>query len=99
MPHSRAARMTRTAISPRLTQRKLCSTAANVGGVTGQDHGLHSAQPRRSQAVPDEWRPVPLLDPAITRDGRWSVWFVAETGSTNADLLACGDAPDRAVLV
>jgi BirA family biotin operon repressor/biotin-[acetyl-CoA-carboxylase] ligase len=55
--------------------------------------------PRQSQVVPDEWRPVPLLDPTITRDGRWSVWFVAETGSTNADLLACGDAPDRAVLV
>src|SRR5690606_24931020 len=38
MPSSRAARMTRTAISPRLAIRIFCSTAANVGGMPGSDH-------------------------------------------------------------
>ena len=33
--------------------------------------------------------------------GGWSVWWIAETGSTNADLLglSADDAPDRTVLV
>src|SRR5580765_5214395 len=88
MPNSRAARMTRTAISPRLAIRIFCSTAANVGGVDRQDHGH-----------PLAWRPLPLADPAVAARGGWSVWYVAETGSTNADLLAGADAPDRTVLV
>jgi BirA family biotin operon repressor/biotin-[acetyl-CoA-carboxylase] ligase len=45
------------------------------------------------------WRPLVLLDPAVAEAGRWSVWFVAETGSTNADLLARPESPDRTVLV
>jgi BirA family biotin operon repressor/biotin-[acetyl-CoA-carboxylase] ligase len=49
--------------------------------------------------VPDEWQPLTLLDRAVTEAGRWSVWYVGETGSTNADLLAFPDAPTRTVLV
>jgi BirA family biotin operon repressor/biotin-[acetyl-CoA-carboxylase] ligase len=40
-----------------------------------------------------------LLDPGVAEAGRWSVWYVAETGSTNADLLARPESPDRTVLV
>jgi BirA family biotin operon repressor/biotin-[acetyl-CoA-carboxylase] ligase len=54
-----------------------------------QDHG------RR----PSDWGPLALLDPAVAEAGRWSVWFVPETGSTNADLLARPESPDRTVLV
>src|SRR3954452_769157 len=88
MPSSRAARITRTAISPRLAIRIFWSTAANVGGVDGSDHGHRLA-----------WQPLRLADPSVAQVGGWSVWFVAETGSTNADLLAHADAPDRTVLV
>src|SRR3954470_21079179 len=88
MPSSRAARITRTAISPRLAIRIFWSTAANVGAVDGSDHGHRPA-----------WQPLRLADPSVAERGRWSVWFVAETGSTNADLLAIPDAPDRTVLV
>src|SRR5690349_2993984 len=80
--------MTRTAISPRLAIRIFLSTAANVGGVYGSDHGHGQG-----------WQPLALADPSVAERGRWSVWFVAETGSTNADLLARADAPDRTVLV
>jgi len=40
-----------------------------------------------------------LADPSVAARGGWSVWHVAETGSTNADLLARADSPDRTVLV
>ena len=70
-PSSRAARMTRTAISPRLAIRILRSTAANVGAVV-----------ERAAIPPRPWPPG------------WTVEHVAETGSTNADLLAAaGVAP------
>jgi BirA family biotin operon repressor/biotin-[acetyl-CoA-carboxylase] ligase len=59
--------------------------------VDAQDHG-HAA-------VPDGWQPLTLLDAAVAEAGRWRVWYVAETGSTNADLLAFAHAPDRTVLV
>ena len=58
----------------------------------GQDHG-------RRPAPPAAWEPLALLDPAVAATGRWSVWYVAETGSTNSDLLARTDQPDRTVLV
>jgi BirA family biotin operon repressor/biotin-[acetyl-CoA-carboxylase] ligase len=45
------------------------------------------------------WQPLALLDPAVAAAGRWAVWYVAETGSTNADLLARPESPDRTVLV
>src|SRR5689334_20618817 len=77
MPSSRAARMTRTATSPRLAIRIFFNTAANVGAV--DDHGPNA----RRAGVPG-----------------WTVEHVAETGSTNADLLATAAArPDRSVLV
>jgi BirA family biotin operon repressor/biotin-[acetyl-CoA-carboxylase] ligase len=71
-----------------LAIRIFCSTAANVEGVDGQDHGHRAA-----------WRPLPLIDPSVAESGRWTVYYVDETGSTNADLLAAPDAPDRTVLV
>src|SRR5690606_25135064 len=85
MPSSRAARMTRTAISPRLAIRIFCSTAANVGGVHPTDH----VPDRPGAGDPGDWPPG------------WLVTSVAETGSTNADLLAAAatGAPDRTVLV
>src|SRR3954470_21858717 len=88
MPSSRAARITRTAISPRLAIRIFWSTAANVGGVDGSDHG---------HRLP--WQPLRLADPSVAEVGGWSVWFVAETGSTNADLLAGADPSDCTLLV
>jgi BirA family biotin operon repressor/biotin-[acetyl-CoA-carboxylase] ligase len=50
--------------------------------------------------MPAAWQPLPLPDPTVAETGRWSVWYVAETGSTNADLLALipdpdGTLPDR----
>jgi BirA family transcriptional regulator, biotin operon repressor / biotin---[acetyl-CoA-carboxylase] ligase len=45
------------------------------------------------------WQLLPLTDPGVADTGRWSVWYVPETGSTNADLLGLADAPDRTVLV
>jgi BirA family biotin operon repressor/biotin-[acetyl-CoA-carboxylase] ligase len=56
--------------------------------VDGHDHGH-----------PPAWQPRPLADPTVAALGGWSVWYAAETGSTNADLLARADAPDRTVLV
>ena len=50
----------------------------------GQDHGH-----------PPAWQPRLLADRAVAALGGWSVWYAAETGSTNADLLARADAPDR----
>jgi len=77
--------MTRTAISPRLAIRIFFSTAANVGVVSSWD------RVRRSEGVDAH----PLAWP-----NGWSVRHVAETGSTNDDLLAAAaqGAPDRAVL-
>jgi BirA family transcriptional regulator, biotin operon repressor / biotin---[acetyl-CoA-carboxylase] ligase len=49
--------------------------------------------------MPPAWKPLGLSDPTVAETGRWSVWFVAETGSTNTDLLALSDCPDRTVLV
>ena len=68
MPSSRQARMTRTAISPRLAMR----TLENIGPYVG----------RRAAALP--------------RDALGRRDVVAETGSTNADLLAAAraGAPD-----
>ena len=40
-----------------------------------------------------------MTDPSLAEEGGWTVWYVHETGSTNADLLAATDAPDRTVLV
>ena len=81
--------MTRTAISPRLAIRIFCSTGANVGGVDGQDHRRArlpvvriGVQPPARLAAAGA-RPIPVV-----ADRTWSVWYVAETGSTNADLLA-----------
>ena len=90
--------MTRTAISPRLAIRIFCSTAANVGGVDGQDHGHRPASaPRRCRRRGSRCR---CSIPTVVETGRWSVWYVAETGSTNADLLALARRqPDRTVLV
>ena len=48
--------------------------------------------PEQDHGHPPAWRSLPLID-------GWSVWYVAETGSTNAELLARADAPDRTVLV
>jgi BirA family biotin operon repressor/biotin-[acetyl-CoA-carboxylase] ligase len=49
--------------------------------------------------APAEWRSLTLGDPDSIAAGGWTVWFVDETGSTNADLMALADAPDRTVLV
>ena len=78
------ARMTRTAISPRLAIRIFCSTFANVGGVSGAEH------------LPG----TPWLDVVDGGwPTGWSVRHIAETGSTNADLADVADtAPDRTVL-
>src|SRR5262245_48378301 len=88
MPNSRPARMTRTAIAPRLAIRNFCSTGANVGAVEGPDHFRRAG-----------WELLELTDPNVAAAGGWSVWHVARTGSTNADLLALDEAPDRTVLV
>jgi BirA family biotin operon repressor/biotin-[acetyl-CoA-carboxylase] ligase len=56
--------------------------------VDGQDHGHPAA-----------WQPLSLTDPAVALTGGWSIWYVPETGSTNADLLALTAACDRTVLV
>lgn len=84
MPSSRAARMTRTAISPRLAIRILESTSGNLRNVP-----TPNAIPPRPAGEPSEWPPG------------WHVQVVAETGSTNADLLAAalGGAADRTVLM
>ena len=85
MPSSRQARMTRTAISPRLAIRILVSTAANVRGVSTLD------------AI---WLRETTSTGGRTWPTGWAVTVVAETGSTNADLLAAatgrGTRPDRA---
>ncbi len=77
--------MTRTAISPRLAIRIFFSTAANVGVVSSRDHV------GRSEASDAH---------AVGWPAGWSIRHVAETGSTNDDLLAAAEegAPDRAVL-
>src|SRR5215210_2750268 len=87
MPSSRAARMTRTAISPRLAIRILLSTDDNV------------AQMSSSDATPPPWASGPG-DEARSWPAGWHVDVVDETGSTNDDLLAAADAgaPDRTVL-
>jgi BirA family biotin operon repressor/biotin-[acetyl-CoA-carboxylase] ligase len=54
---------------------------------------------RQDHGHPPAWQPLPLADPSVAARGGWSVWHVAETGSTNADLLARADSPDRTVLV
>src|SRR5690606_13740270 len=83
MPISRAPRMTRTAISPRLAIRIFCSTGANVGGVTSSEH----VRPASARPASGTW------------PSGWTVWHVAETASTNSDLLDAADLlPDRTVL-
>src|SRR5680860_1148352 len=84
MPSSRAARMTRTAISPRLAIRIFFSTSANVGAVDSSDH-VRGSEPNSTEIV--EW------------PSGWLVEHVAETGSTNADLIAAAaaGAPNRTV--
>ncbi len=52
---------------------------------------------RGDVAPPADWRR--LAAPDVDVAPGWSVWFVEETGSTNADLLALEAAPDRTVLV
>jgi len=49
--------------------------------------------------MPAEYQPRPLADPTVAETGDWSVWYVEQTGSTNVDLLALTEAPDRTVLV
>ena len=91
MPSSRAARMTRTAISPRLAIRIFCSTAVNVGGVT--DQGANAPQAGRHD-WPARW---PAEATTATVDG-WTIEYVEITGSTNTDLLAdAADRPNRSV--
>src|SRR6187431_1370071 len=91
MPSSRAARMTRTAISPRLAIKIFFSTAANVGAM-----GASRASPRASKPIDSDDR-GPNARPS---GAGWTVEHVAETGSTNADLLAtASERPDRSVLV
>src|SRR5687767_6828692 len=85
MPSSRAARMTRTAISPRLAIRIFFSTTGHTVRVEpSRATWLDALPPDRSREWPAGWR----------------VHVVDETGSTNADLLAAAaaGAPDRTVL-
>src|SRR5690349_5822405 len=79
-PSSRQARITRTAISPRLAIRIFCSTGSYVGAVSAP-----AATPSWGGGWPEPFR----------------VAHVAETGSTNADLVAAARAgePAGAVLV
>jgi BirA family biotin operon repressor/biotin-[acetyl-CoA-carboxylase] ligase len=65
--------------------------------VDSQDHRRQQAPPALRH--PEAWQPLALLDPTVAEVGRWSVWYVAETGSTNADLLSRPELPDRTVLV
>ena len=76
--------MTRTAISPRLAMRIFFSTSDNIGAMDG---------------VNANWLEN-AREKGPTDHGRWRVREVAETGSTNADLLAAIDSgiPDRTVL-
>ena len=67
--------MTRTAISPRLAMRIFLSTSDNVGAMDG---------------VNANWLENGAEN-GVERHGRWLVRAVAETGSTNADLLALVD--------
>jgi BirA family biotin operon repressor/biotin-[acetyl-CoA-carboxylase] ligase len=67
-----------------LAIRIFFSTGDNVGGVDPIDH---PRAPGGREAGTPRWP-----------DG-WHVRHVAETGSTNADLLADASAPDRSVLV
>ena len=80
MPSSRQARITRTAISPRLAIRIFCSTGSYVGAVSAS-----AATPSWGGGWPEPFR----------------VARVAETGSTNADLVAAARTgePAGAVLV
>ena len=76
--------MTRTAISPRLAMRIFFSTSDNLGAMDG---------------VNANWLENARENGPVEH-GRWRVWVVPETGSTNADLLAAIDSgvPDRTVL-
>ena len=76
--------MTRTAISPRLAMRIFFSTTDNIGAMDG---------------VNANWLEN-ARENGLQEHGRWRVSVVAETGSTNADLLAALDSgvPDRTVL-
>jgi BirA family biotin operon repressor/biotin-[acetyl-CoA-carboxylase] ligase len=69
--------------------------------VDRQDHRRVGPDDRATSfEPPEDWRSLALTDPAVAAAGGWTVWHVAETGSTNADLLrAAADAPDRTVLV
>ena len=78
--------MTRTAISPRLAIRIFCSTGANVGRM--ETLGPCSERGSENSAARAGVRR------RVARRAE-----VAETGSTNADLLAlCSTLPDRTVL-
>jgi BirA family biotin operon repressor/biotin-[acetyl-CoA-carboxylase] ligase len=65
--------------------------------VTARDHArVGEREGADAFTPPASWRRLELGD--VARAGGWSVWYVAETGSTNADLLDLPDAPDRTVL-
>src|SRR5688500_1219701 len=84
MPSSRAARMTRTAISPLLAIRILVSTGVIVAGMSSAD----ASRPAGEPGTPRVW------------PSGWAVEVVEETGSTNDDLLAAAlaGAPNHSVL-
>jgi BirA family biotin operon repressor/biotin-[acetyl-CoA-carboxylase] ligase len=68
--------------------------------VTAPDHGRAGAgEGGEAFAPPAAWQHLALSDDEVAPEGGWSVWYVAETGSTNADLLELHGAPDRTVLV
>lgn len=93
--------MTRTAISPRLAIKIFFSTDANVGGVDPEHvipedaaSGNSSIGASSDDEGGEGWA-------SVDWPVGWSVRHVAETGSTNVDLLAAleaGRAGDRTVL-
>jgi BirA family biotin operon repressor/biotin-[acetyl-CoA-carboxylase] ligase len=67
--------------------------------VTAPDHGRLPSDDLGSFTPPTSWQRLTLEDDDVASAGGWSIWYVDETGSTNADLLDLPDAPDRTVLV
>jgi BirA family biotin operon repressor/biotin-[acetyl-CoA-carboxylase] ligase len=68
--------------------------------VTAPDHArVRAGDGAEAFTPPATWRRLALSDDGVARAGCWFVWYIADTGSTNADLLELPDAPDRTVLV
>ena len=93
MPISRHARMTRTAISPRLAIKTLVNTGLWWQKMT-PDVPLRLEV---TESAPPSARAAALA-PVLRSAGFAAVEWVAETGSTNADLLERGE-PDRVVRI